>query len=139
AVVFDPLHADRVQLLDTATLVADELLGVDEILTRVGAELGGGFLLSVVELVDLGPLGLRIVRRPIERRLRQNLELDKTTAAVPHGGPNTVRSGVAAADDDDVFVLGGNISAVGVIGIEQALGVLVQKFHREVNALQVAP
>src|SRR5207244_7708242 len=57
---------------------------------------------------------------------------------VPQCGADTVGARVAAADNDHVLVLGGNVFAVGVVAVEQALGVGVQELHGKVNALQVA-
>ena len=90
-------------------LVADEFFGADEILPRVGAEEGGGFLLAVIELVDLGPLRPGIVGGAFQRRLGQNLELHQASAAVPHRGADAIGAGVAAADDDHVLSLGGDV------------------------------
>src|SRR5262249_21868464 len=41
-------------------------------------------------------------------------------------------------DYDHVLVPGGNVLAVGVIAVQQALGVGVQKLHGEVDTLEVA-
>ena len=57
---------------------------------------------------------------------------------MPHRRADAVGAGVAAADDDDVLVLRRDVLAVGVLAVEQALGVGVQELHREVDALEVA-
>ena len=105
---------------------------------RVVAEDGGRFFLAVIELVDLGPLRPGIVRRRAQRRLGQDLELHQAAAAVAHRRADAVGAGVAAADDDHVLALGGDVLAVGMAAVEQALGVGVQELHGEVNALEIA-
>ena len=112
--------------------------GVDEIVARIVAEDGGGFFLAVIELVNLGPLRPRIVGGAVERRLGEDLELDQALAAVAHRGADAVGAGVAAADDDDVLVLGARCSGRPCARVEQALGVRGQELHREVDALELA-
>ena len=51
-------------------------------------------------------------------------------------GADAIRPGVAAADDDDVLARGGNGGAIGV-AVEPMFGLAVQKFHGEMDALQV--
>ena len=99
-VVLLPLDLDGVHGLDVAVFVAVEFRGGGEIDARIVAEFGGGFLLAVVELVNLRPFGPRIVGGAIHRRLRQNFELHEDLAAVAHRGADAVGAGVAAADDD---------------------------------------
>src|SRR6185503_20130397 len=65
-----------------------------------------------------------------------NLDLQETLATVAHGRPNTVCAGVAAADDDYVLIPGVDEVSVAMI-VEHRLGVGVQEFHREMNALQI--
>ena len=63
-VVALPLDVDGHELASTLpVVVADELLAGREIDARVGAEVRRGFLLAVVELVDLRPLRPGVVRR----------------------------------------------------------------------------
>src|SRR5205814_1749877 len=68
---------------------------------------------------------------------RENFELHQAAATVTHGGADTVRARVAAADHNHVLAVGGYVLAVGVVAVEQALGVGVQELHREMNAAQV--
>ncbi len=138
AVVLGPFDADGVDFLDVAVASPTNFLVLMRYCARVVAEFGGGFLLAVVELVDLGPLRPGIVGGALQRRLGQNLELHEALAAVAHGGADAVGAGVAAADDDDVLALGGDESAVGVVRVEQAFGVGVQKLHGEMDALELA-
>src|SRR6266851_1238885 len=101
-------------------------------------EAGGRFLLTVVELVDLGPLRPGIVRGAHQRRLGQDLELEEAAASVAHRSAHAVGSGVAASDDDDVLPRGRDELGVLQVAVEQALGVLVQELHREVDTTQLA-
>ena len=134
-VVLLPLNLDRHERVHVAGGVADELFHRGEIDAGIGAELGGGLFLTVVHLVGLGPLGPGIVSRALERRLRENFDLDDALATVAHRGADAVGAGVAAADDDDVFVLGVNRRVLGPT-IENGLGVGGEQLHREVHALE---
>ncbi len=57
---------------------------------------------------------------------------------MPQRRADAVGSRVAAADDDDVLVLGVDVTAVFEIAREQALRVGGQELHREVNAGELA-
>jgi hypothetical protein len=46
---------------DAALVIADEAFDGGEIDAGVGAELGGGFFLAVVEAIDFGPFGPGII------------------------------------------------------------------------------
>src|ERR1043165_7120625 len=104
-----PFDADGVDFLDVAVFIADKFFRADEILARVVAEDRSGFLLAVVEFVDLGPLRPRIVGSAFHRRFRQNLELRQALAAVAHRGADAVRAGIAATDHNDVLALRGGV------------------------------
>ena len=54
-------------------------------------------------------------------------------------GPHTIGSRIAAADDDDVFAFGRDVGLILMAAIEQALGIGLQKFHREMNSFQAVP
>ena len=97
---------------DVAVRVAFKFRRGRQINARVGAEFRGGFLLAVIHFVSLRPFGPRIVLGAFERRLGQNFHLHQRFAAVPDGGADAVRAGVAAADDDDVLAGGINETAV---------------------------
>ena len=58
---------------------------------------------------------------------------------MPHRRADAVGAGVAAADDDDVLVARGQVMAIGVGAVEQALGVGVQELHGEMDAVEVPP
>src|SRR5688572_31215154 len=55
-----------------------------------------------------------------------------------HRGTDAICSGVSAAYDDDMFVFGRNIFTVSMIGIEQALGIGMEKIHGEMDAVELA-
>ena len=133
----DPLDANRVQFLDATVFVADKLLRLDQVLARVGAEDGRRFFLAVIHLVNLRPLRPRIVGRPFHRRFGHNLELHEAAAAVAHRRADAIGAGVAAANDDHVFSLGGEGMAVFMAAVQQTLGVAVQEVHREMDALEM--
>ncbi len=135
-VVPAPADLDGDEFLHGALGVADEFFHGGEVDAGVGAELGGGLLLAVVELVDLGPLGPGIVGGAVLRGLGENLDLQEALAAVTHGGADAVRAGVAAADDDDVAA--GGEDGAGAVVAEDGLGVGGEILHREVHALEGA-
>ncbi len=54
-----------------------------------------------------------------------------------HGRADAVGAGIAAAHDDDMFILGRNEIAILMLGIEQALGIGAEKIHRHMNALEL--
>src|SRR5262249_28171793 len=60
-----------------------------------------------------------------------------TLATVAQGGADAIGAGVAAADDNHIFPLGGDIASVGMVAVEQALGVGVQELHGEIDAVQL--
>src|SRR5438128_874215 len=73
--------------------------------------------LAVVEPINLRPLRPRVVRGADQGRLRQDLELQETAAAVAHRGADAVGAGVAAADHDHVLVLRGDVLALAEKGV----------------------
>ena len=74
----------------------------------------------------------------LPRRFGEQLELHQAAAAVAHRRADAVGAGVAAADDDHVLALRREVTSVGVAAVQQALGVVVQELHREMDALEVA-
>src|SRR5207249_661416 len=132
-----PLDLDREDFLDLALVVGDEFLGGREIDARISAELRGGFFLAVVETIDLRPLGPGIISSALQRRTREDFQLDEAFAAVAHRGADAVGASVAAADDHDVLALGGNEIAV-LVAVQQAAGVGGEELHREMNAFEVS-
>ena len=81
-------------------VAADEPAGRRGVAARVLAPQRLRLLLPVVQLVDLRPLGPRVVRRPLERRPAQQLELPHAPRALADRRPDAVRAGVAAADHE---------------------------------------
>ena len=53
-------------------------------------------------------------------------------------GADAVIAGIAAADNNDMLALGGDVLAVGQVGVQQALGVRTQEVYGEVDAVGVA-
>ena len=53
------------------------------------------------------------------------------------GGAEAVRAGVAAAEDDDVLVLGGDELLLGTVSPRLRLFCQRQVIHRQVNALEL--
>src|SRR6478736_3319959 len=135
-VVLAPLDLDGDEFLYVTRGVADKLLHGRNVDARVGAVLGGGLLLAVVQLVGLRPLGPGVVGRALQRRLGENLDLEEALAAVAHRRADAVRAGVAATDDDDV--LAGGVDRAGTIVAENGLGVGGEKLHRKVHSLEAA-
>src|ERR687896_351609 len=56
-----------------------------------------------------------------------------------HRGADAVCAGITTTDDNHMFIFCGNIFAVFVAGIEQALGIGMKKIHREMDAIELAP
>ena len=121
--------------LHVAVFIAFKVGGGGEIDAGIVAELGGGLFLAVVHLVGLGPFGPRIVRGAGHGRFGHDFELRDGPAAVTDAGAHAVGAGVAAADDDDVFFVGGDVV---IARIEHGLGVRREEVHGEVDALQFA-
>ena len=117
-------------------VAAGEFFGGCEINAGIAAEFGGGFLLAVIQPINLGPFRPGIVCGAVHGRTRQDFQLHQAFAAVAQRGADAVRSRVAAADDDNVLARGGNGGAVGV-AVEPVFGVALQKLHGEMDALQV--
>ena len=136
-VVLLPLDFDGHDLLQLSGLIADEFFDGREIDAGIGAEFRGGFLLAIVHLVGLGPLGPWVVGRALERWLGQDFNLHDALAAVAHRGADAVGAGVAATDHDHILA---ECMDRGVIGaaVEDGLRVAAEKLHRVVHALQVA-
>src|SRR5262245_3997446 len=108
-------------------------------LTGVGAENRGRFLLPVVKPVHFRPLRPGIVDSTTEWGLRQDLELHQAAATMPHRSAHAIRARVATANNDYVEVGGRDVLPVGLSTIQEALGVRAQKVHRKVNALKLTP
>src|SRR4051812_16545348 len=91
---------------------------------------------------DVRPRRPRIVGGTIDWRARKELELMNRSGALTVSRAEAVRARVAAADDDDILVFGGNSPRIVDSGHIVAFAAAVrlgQIFHREVNAPKVAP
>src|SRR5690606_25918709 len=105
---------------DASVIAAQESLGRGQVHARISAEDGSGFLLAVVELVYLRPLGPRVVRGAIHGRLGKNLDLHQAAAAVAHGGADTIGAGVSAPDNHYVKAGRGDVVVAGTT-VEEGL------------------
>src|SRR6185369_14751456 len=85
-VVSFPLDVNDLDTFDVAVIVAQEALGSDQVNTRISAKFRRRFLLAVIQLVGLGPLGPRVVSRALEGRLGHDFELGNALAFVPERG-----------------------------------------------------
>src|ERR1035437_8506843 len=139
----NPFDLDRLDRFDATSRahrslagrnLADEAARVDEIAARVGAPQSGGLFLTVVHLVDLGPLRPRVVVGAGLGRPGQDLELRDALRALADGRADAVGAGVAAADDDDVLAGGGDGRGRPA---EQRLGAGDEEVHGEVDAGQI--
>src|SRR5690606_29736137 len=125
------LHGD--QRRHGALLIAVEALDGPQIAARIGAEPGRSLFLAVVHLVDLRPLGPRVVRRTLGRRLRHDLDLREAPASLTYGGCDAVRARVVAADHDHVLAARVYGRAVR-LAVQQRLGACGQVVHGELHS-----
>ena len=96
-----------------------------------------GFLLTVIRLADLGPLGPRVVVGSRIGCLGHHLNLSHGFRPVADRRAHAVVAGIAAADDDQVFILRVHILFIRKIRVKQTLCVGCQEIHRKVDALGV--
>jgi hypothetical protein len=123
-------------LIAHETAVADELLGVDEVLARIIAELGGGLFLAVVEAIDLRPHRPGVVRGAAHGRSRHDLQLQEALAAVPHRRTDAVGAGITTSNHYHILAFSGNKRAILVL-IEQASRIAGQELHGKVDSFQI--
>ena len=130
-------HLHGVNGFDVAVRVAFKFRRGGEINARVGAEFRGGFLLAVIQLVNLRPFRPGIVLGAFQRRLGQNFHLHQAlqpcrievpTQSVPVSPPPMTTTSLP---------VGVNETAV-LVAVQNALGVRGEKIHREMNALEFA-
>src|SRR5690606_35767749 len=114
-------NADGDDLFHRAVRITVEAFDGSLVRTRIGAELGSSFFLTVVHLVYLRPLRPRIVRGTVHRRLGHDLDLCDALAAVAHRRGHTVGAGVAAANHDDTLAARMNRARIGIT-VEKCLG-----------------
>src|SRR5207245_4686287 len=76
--------------------------------------------------------------RSLRRRLGEQFELMYSRTALPVRGPQTVGSGIAAADDDDTLPLSRDrLVQDGIPGVSLVL--LGEVIQRQMDALQLSP
>ena len=68
--------------------------------------------MAVVNAINFRPKRPGVVRGTVLGRLGQQLEINQGFAAVTQRSTNTVCTSIAAANNDDIFVFGGNVVAV---------------------------
>ena len=130
-----PTDLNGHQFLDVTRLIAHQALDRGEVGPRIASELGRGFLLAVIRLVDPRPFRPRVVLGTLGRRLRQDLELRQRTAALAHRRTDTIGAGVAATDHHHIEPLSLDRRALRSLA-EQRTGGVCEVIHREVHALQ---
>ena len=104
------------------------------------------FLLPVIEVVDLGPLGPGIVRLTCFRRTVKDLKLHEALASLSHGCANAVGAGIAAADDNHILALSRDkritervvTLRITMLAVKQVLGVGMEELDGKMNAFEVA-
>ncbi len=143
-----PVNADRLQRFDVAVFVADELTCLNREFARVVregfvrnffvVELCRCFFVAVVHSEDLPPFGPRVVGSSFQRRLRNDFKRDQALAAMSQRRADAVGSGITTTDHDHVFIFGTDVVAIGMLRVQQALGVLSEELHRHVDAAQIA-
>src|SRR5256885_15844282 len=94
--------------------------------------------MTVINPVNLRPLGPGIVRRALRRRLLEDLKLDQTSTSMSQRRGHAISARVAATDYDYVLVFRRNVIAVLVIAVQKTPGIRVEKLHCEMNALQIS-
>src|SRR5690606_17695358 len=125
-----PLDVDQLEGAHPALVVAEELQGVHRVDALAALLVGAGDLVQHRH----GRPGLGV--GPLGRRLGHDLQLGDGGGALPVGGADAVRAGVAAADDHDVLALGGDRRGVDV-ALLHPVG-LGEVLHGLVHAVQFA-
>src|SRR5207237_1169578 len=120
-----------------AVVISGELFHGRKINARVSAKFRCGFFLAVIEAIDLGPFRPGIVFRAVEGWPGKNLDLSQAFAAVAHGRAHTISARIATANYEHVFAFGRDKVAISV-PIQEASGVMGQKFHREMDSFEAA-
>jgi hypothetical protein len=133
-----PLNTDSVDALNLARAVVHELLRHDAVLTRILASVLTDLSVTVVNTVDTRPLRPRVVVGTLRRRLRKKLEVGDGLGTVAERGSDTIVTSVTTTNDNNVLVLGSNVSVVTKLGVKQRLGVLVKELHGVVDTIELA-
>src|SRR5207245_11772601 len=114
-----PFHVVDVELFHVAIFITDKLIAGSEINARIGAEASLRLLLTIIEIVDLGPFRPRIIGLARVGRPGQDFQLRESLAAVTHRRTDAVGSGIAAADGLHVIVFRLNVLFVAVLRIDK--------------------
>jgi hypothetical protein len=133
-----PLNTDGVDALDLAGTIVLELLGHDAVLTGVLAGVLAHLSVTVVNTVDARPLRPGVVVGTLRRRLGKQLEVGNGLGTVTDGSTNAIVTSITTTNDNNVLVLGGEVSSIGELGVEERLGVLVEELHGVVDTLKLA-
>lgn len=102
------------------------------------AEYGDCLFLAVIRLADLRPLRPRIVLGTLIRCFRHHLKLCHRFGTETDGSSDTVITGVAASDDNNVFALGIDVGMILKIGIQKTLRYGSQEIDSKVDALCIS-
>jgi hypothetical protein len=93
---------------------------------------------TVVNTVNTRPLRPRVVVGTLRRRLRKKLEVGDGLGTVTERGSDTIVTSVTTTNDNNVLVLGSNVSVVTKLGVKERLGVLVKELHSVVDTIELA-
>ena len=128
------LHVGDDYAADGARIVRQHALhaGLED--SRIAALLLGGLQLAVVGAQRARPLGPGVVLQALHRCGGHQFQLGDRCAALAQAGAHAVVASVAAAHDDDILALGGDLRLPAV---HQRLRGLGEVIHREVHALRV--
>ncbi len=105
---------------------------------RIMAEYGDCLFLAVIRLADLRPLRPRIVLGTLIRCFRHHLKLCYRFRPQTDGCSDTVITGVAASDDNNVFALGIDVGMILKLGIQKTLRYGSQEIDSKVDALCIS-
>ena len=83
------------------------------------------FGVTVVDTINSWPLRPWVVCSSFGWGLGEEFEVCDGLSAMADGGANAVVACVTTANDDDVFVFGGNVFCIGQAGVEEGFGVLL--------------
>ena len=102
------------------------------------AEYGDCLFLAVIRLADLRPLRPWIVLGTLIRCFQHHLKLCHRFGTETDGSSDTVITGVAASDDNNVFALGIDVGMILKIGIQKTLRYGSQEIDSKVDALCIS-
>ena len=101
-----PVQIDHAQGACGARLIELDLKRIDRPLAHFAAHKGNGFLLAVIGLLNVGPLGPCVVGQRLIGCGGQELKLSHALGTLAHCRAHAIVARVAAANDDDVEALG---------------------------------